>query len=99
MNHLGIRDLQKLSAATLRSLDGPVSVRSGSEIVGLLIPVRPVDPARAQAALEAARDRLAHEPVADAAFLRDNPDIDPTVWPEASPKAADLASPGVAGQG
>jgi hypothetical protein len=99
MTHLGIRDLQKLSADTLRGLDGPVSVKSGSEIVGLLIPVRPVDPARAEAALEAARDRLAREPAADAAFLRNNPDIDPTVWPEPLPNAANLASPGVAEQG
>jgi hypothetical protein len=46
MSHLGIRDLQKLSAESISALPGPTPIRSGGRTVGLLLPLKAADPDR-----------------------------------------------------
>lgn len=83
MNHIGIRDLQKLSADSITALPGPTPVKSGDRTVAILIPLKPVNMARLEAALaqaeELAKDR---DPKADDEALRQFGDVDPTNYDE-----------------
>ena len=69
MGHLSIRDLQKISGEAISTLPGATAIKSGDRTVGLLIPIRPSDPARLRAwaekveALAKERDRTADDAV------------------------------------
>jgi len=80
MKHISIRDLQKLSGATIRALPGPTPIKSGDRTVAILIPLRAADPERLAAVLmraeELARSR---DPAADDAALAEM-GVDPTNW-------------------
>jgi hypothetical protein len=51
MNHISIRELQKISSETIGALPGPTAVKSGDRTIGLLIPLKPADPERLAAIL------------------------------------------------
>ncbi len=80
VTHLGIRDLQKISAEAISALPGPTPIRSGARTVGLMIPFRKADPERLAATLDRiealARLRDASE---EEAFL-EACGADPTIW-------------------
>ncbi len=81
MNHISIRDLQKISGETIGSLEGPTPVKSGDRTIGILVPLKTADLARLESALRAAealskgRD-AAVDDLALAAF----DDVDPIDW-------------------
>jgi hypothetical protein len=80
-NSLRIRDLQKLSAETIRALPGPTTVKSGGLTVALLVPLKAADPDRLAAVLTRA-EALAkgRGPAADDAALAPFGEIDPVDW-------------------
>jgi len=83
MNHIGIRDLQKMSGETIAALPGPTPVKSGDRTVGILIPVKPVNMARLEAALAKAEELAkGRDPKADDEALRQFGDVDPTNYDE-----------------
>ena len=63
MRHLSIRDLQKITADAITSLQCATPIKSGNETVGLLVPFRKPDPERARrlAAWAAEVEALAKE--------------------------------------
>jgi hypothetical protein len=81
MNHISIRDLQKISGETIGSLEGPTPVKSGDRTIGILVPLKPADLDRLEAVLREAealagqRDRAA-----DDAALAEFGDGDLTEW-------------------
>jgi hypothetical protein len=81
MNHISIRDLQKISGETIGSLPGPTAIRSGNKTVGLLIPLKAADPDRVAAVLARA-EALAkgRDPAADDAALAPFGEVDPVDW-------------------
>jgi hypothetical protein len=81
MNHIGIRDLQKLSGETIRALPGPTPIRSGDQTVALLIPLKSPDPDRmAEVLMRAEALAKRRDPAADEAALAGFGDVDPTDW-------------------
>jgi hypothetical protein len=80
MNHISIRDLQRISGEAIGALAGPTPVKSGERTVGLLIPLKATDPDRLAAVLaRAAALAKGRDPAADEAALADM-GIDPTDW-------------------
>ena len=81
MNHISIRDLQKLSAETIGALPGPTPVKSGDRTVGLLLPLKAADPERLAAVLARA-EALAkgRDAKADDAALAPFGEVDPVDW-------------------
>jgi hypothetical protein len=81
MNHISIRDLQKLSGETIGALPGPTPVKSGDRTVGLLVPLKAADPDRLAAVLAQA-EALAkgRDATADDAALAPFGDVDPVDW-------------------
>jgi hypothetical protein len=81
MNHISIRDLQKLSGETIRALPGPTPVKSGDRTVGLLVPLKAADPDRLAVVLARA-EALAkgRDSAADDAALAPFGDVDPVDW-------------------
>jgi hypothetical protein len=51
MNHISIRDLQKISGEAIGALAGPTAVKSGERTVGLLVPLRKANLERLAATL------------------------------------------------
>lgn len=81
MNHIGIRDLQKISGEAISALPGPTPVKSGGRTVGLLVPVRAADPDRLVAVLSRAEELAkGRDPVADDANLASFGEVDPVDW-------------------
>ena len=80
MNHISIRELQKISSETIGALPGPTAVKSGDRTIGLLIPLKPADPERL-AAILARAEALAkgRDAAADVAALAAM-GIDATDW-------------------
>ena len=81
MNHISIRDLQKMSGETIGALPGPTPVKSGDRTIGLLVPLKAADPDRLAAVLARA-EALAQgrDPAADDAALAAFGEVDPTNW-------------------
>jgi hypothetical protein len=81
MNHISIRDLQKISGEAIGALPGPTPVKSGDRTVGLLIPLKATDPDRLAAVLARA-DALAkgRDVAADDAALAPFGEVDPIDW-------------------
>jgi len=81
MNHVSIRDLQKLSAETIGALPGPTAVKSGDRTVGLLVPLKAADPDRLAAVLARA-EALAkgRDAAVDDAALALFSQVDPVDW-------------------
>jgi hypothetical protein len=81
MNHISIRDLQKLSGETIGALPGPTPVKSGDRTVGLLVPLKAADPERLAAVLARA-EALAkgRDSAADDAALAPFGEVDPVDW-------------------
>ncbi len=81
MNHISIRDLQKLSGETIGALPGPTPVKSGDRTVGLLVPLKAADPDRLAAVLAQA-EALARgrDAAADDAALASFGEVDPVDW-------------------
>jgi hypothetical protein len=81
MNHISIRDLQKLSGETIGALPGPTPVKSGDRTVGLLVPLKTADPDRLAAVLAQA-EALAkgRDSAADDAALAPFGEVDPVDW-------------------
>jgi hypothetical protein len=83
MNHIGIRDLQKLSGEAIQTLPGPTPVKSGDRTVAILIPLKPVNMERLEAALAMAEELAkGRDPKADDEALRQFGDVDPTNYDE-----------------
>ena len=81
MNHLNIRDLQKVSGETILFLPGPTPIKSGSRTIGLLVPLRPADPDRLVAVLARAEQlKNARDPATDNAALAPYGEVDPVDW-------------------
>jgi hypothetical protein len=81
MNHISIRDLQKISSETIGALPGPTPVKSGDRTVGLLVPLKAANPDRLARVLARA-EALAkgRNPAADDAALARFGDVDPVDW-------------------
>ena len=81
MNHISIRDLQKLSGEAIGALPGPTPVKSGDRTVGLLVPLKAADPNRLAAVLARA-EALAKgcDFAADDAALAPFGEVDPVDW-------------------
>jgi hypothetical protein len=81
MDHISIRDLQKLSGETISGLPGPTPVKSGDRTVGLLVPLKAADPDRLAAVLARA-EALAkgRDSRADDAALAPFGEVDPVDW-------------------
>jgi hypothetical protein len=81
MNHISIRDLQKISGETIGSLPGPTAIKSGNRTVGLLLPLKAADPDRLAAVLARA-EALAkgRDPAAEDAALAPFGEVDPVDW-------------------
>jgi hypothetical protein len=81
MNHINIRDLQKLSGETVAALPGPTAVKSGNRTIGLLVPLKTADPDRLAAVLARA-EALAkgRDTAADDAALASYGEVDPVDW-------------------
>ena len=81
MNHISIRDLQKMSGETIGALPGPTPVKSGDRTVGLLVPLKAADPVRLAAVLARAEAwAKGRDPVADDAALAAFGEADPVDW-------------------
>lgn len=83
MNHIGIRDLQKLSADSITALPGPTPVKSGDRTVAILIPLKPVNMEGLRTVLAQAEELAKgrdHE--ADDEALRQFGDVDPVNYDE-----------------
>ncbi len=82
MNHIGIRDLQKLSGESISALPGPTPIKSGDRTVAILIPLKPVNMERLNAALAMAEELAkGRDPKADDEALKDM-GVDPTNYDE-----------------
>jgi len=80
MAHISIRDLRKLSSKSIIALPGATPIKSGNRTVALMIPLKPADPARFDAALARAQALAkGRDPAEDEAFLIEM-GIDPTDW-------------------
>jgi hypothetical protein len=81
MNHISIRDLQKLSGETIGALPGPTAVKSGDRTVGLLVPLKAADADRLAAVLARA-EALAkgRDAAADGAALAPFGEVGPVDW-------------------
>lgn len=83
MNHIGIRDLQKMSAETIQALPGPTPVKSGDRTIAILTPLKPVNMERLEAALAMAEELAkGRDPKADDEALRQFGDVDPVNYDE-----------------
>lgn len=51
-NAVTMRELQKMSAATIKALPHAVPIKSGDETVGMLMPLRKPDPERMKRVLD-----------------------------------------------
>jgi hypothetical protein len=81
MNHIGIRDLQKISGEAISALPGPIPVKSGGRTVVLLVPLKAADPDRLAAVLARA-EALAkgRDVAAEDAALAPFGEVDPVDW-------------------
>lgn len=81
MNHISIRDLQKISGETIGSLEGPTPVKSGDRTIGILVPLKTADLARLEDALREAEALAAgRDRAGDDAALAAMGDADMTDW-------------------
>jgi hypothetical protein len=81
MNHIGIRDLQKMSGETITALPGPTPVKSGDRTVAILIPLKPANMKRLEAALVKAGELAkGRDSKADDEALRQFGEVDPANW-------------------
>ncbi len=82
MNHIGIRELQKLSGETIQALPGPTPVKVGDRTVAILIPLKPVNMERLEAWLAKAEELAkGRDPKADDEALKAM-GVDPTNYDE-----------------
>jgi hypothetical protein len=81
MNHISIRDLQKISGEAIGALAGPTAVKSGERTVGLLVPLKKANLERLAATLARA-EALAkgRDAAADDAALAGFGEADLTDW-------------------
>lgn len=81
MNHLSIRDLQKISGETIGALEGPTPVKAGDRTIGVLIPLKVGDADKLAAVLKRA-EQLAKKRDAkeDEKLLAEFGDVDPVNW-------------------
>jgi len=83
MGHISIRDLQKISGEAISALPGATAVKSGARTVGLLIPLKLIEPDALAAVLERAEalavDRDAE---ADDESLASFGEVDAVNWSE-----------------
>jgi hypothetical protein len=81
MNHISIRDLQKISGKAISELPGTTPVKSGDRTIALLVPLKRANMERLRKTLAKA-DKLAkgRDPKADDASLAKFGDVDPTNW-------------------
>lgn len=84
MNHISIRDLQKISGETIGSLRGPTPVKSGERTVGMLVPLKMSDPEKLRAILKEAEALSVGRDVEadDRALAALGVDADPVNWTE-----------------
>ncbi|MCW8087560.1 hypothetical protein [Sabulicella glaciei] len=73
MSSISMRELQRISAATIAALPGATPIKSGDETVALLVPIPKADPARVRSFLEDLKgdqvSRTASEEAAITEFL------------------------------
>jgi hypothetical protein len=81
MNHISMRELQKISADAISALPGPIPVKSGDRTVGLLVPLKAADPDRLAAVLARAESLAkGRDRAADDAALAPFGEVDPVDW-------------------
>lgn len=80
MNHISIRDLQKISGKAISELPGTTPVKSGDRTIALLVPLKRANMDRLRTTLAKA-ERLAkgRDPKEDDAALK-KMGVDPTNW-------------------
>lgn len=81
MNHISIRDLQKISGEAITALDGPTPIKSGDKTVGFIVPVRKINRKRLVSNLHRA-EKLSgdHNVEADNRALEAFGPVDRTDW-------------------
>jgi hypothetical protein len=83
MTYISIRDLQKLSSEKIAALPGPTPVKSGDHTVAMLVPLKPTDMKKLNAALAWAEELAkGRDHAADDAALAQFGEVDPTNWSE-----------------
>ncbi len=88
MAHLSIRDLQKISGEAISALPGMTAIKSGQKTVGLLIPIRRINPDDLRPILERAEALAKGRDVkADDEALRQFGEVDPVDWNEEAVRA------------
>ncbi|HEY1708225.1 MAG TPA: hypothetical protein VGG10_08155 [Rhizomicrobium sp.] len=81
MNHISIRDLQKISGETIGALTGPTPVKSGDRTIALLVPLKRANLDRVAATLaKAEKLGRGRDPKKDDAALAQFGDVDPVDW-------------------
>lgn len=81
MDHLKIRDLQKISGETIRALAGPTPVKAGDRTIGVLIPLNVGDSDKLKAVLKRAESLAKkRDPNDDEALMAEFGVVDPVDW-------------------
>ncbi|MFN3670429.1 MAG: hypothetical protein ACK4VM_00815 [Bosea sp. (in: a-proteobacteria)] len=65
-----MRELQKMSAATIKALPHGVPIKSGDEMVGMLTPLRKPDPEKMKAVLDRIEEHYAALPAETKQWLQ-----------------------------
>jgi hypothetical protein len=81
MDHLSIRDLQKISGQAISALPGLTAIKSGDRTVGFLTPLKPGDPERLASVLARAEAlAVGRDAEKDDDALRTFGEVDPMDW-------------------
>ena len=81
MNHISIRDLQKISGETISELEHLTAIKSGDKTIGLLFALKAPDPDRIAAILKDAEAlAVGRDAKADDLALSQFGEVDPVDW-------------------
>ena len=78
MNHISIRDLQKISGKAISELPGTTPVKSGDRTIALLVPLKRANMDRLRKTLARAERLAKQRPISDDALRKIG--VDPTNW-------------------
>ena len=82
VNHISIRDLQKITGETIGDLRGPTPVKSGDRTIAMLVPLTRMKPERLAAVLKEIEEAAAKRDLAaeDRRLAGLGVDVDPVNW-------------------